>query len=119
MALPDKNIVLEPLGVLREVLVMIAGKVTRLAPYGVFALMAATMGTIDFEDLVRLQVYLVIFSLSALFLGLWLLPALVTALTPLSHGQILRALRTPLVTGFATGSTLMILPLLIEQCRWY
>jgi Na+/H+-dicarboxylate symporter/ABC-type amino acid transport substrate-binding protein len=117
MALPDKNIVLEPLGVLREVLVMIAGKVTRLAPYGVFALMAATMGTIDFEDLVRLQVYLVIFSLSALFLGLWLLPALVTALTPLSHGQILRALRTPLVTGFATGSTLVILPLLIEQCR--
>jgi Na+/H+-dicarboxylate symporter len=118
MVLPDKDVVLEPLGVLREVLVMIAGKVTRLAPYGVFALMAATMGSIDFEDLARLQVYLVLYALSALFLGLWLLPALITTLTPLSHRDILRALRTPLVTGFATGSTLVVLPLLIEQCRF-
>ena len=117
MALPEKNAVLEPLGVFREVLIKIAGRVTRLAPYGVFALMASTMGSIDFEDLVRLQVYLVLYALYALFLALWLLPALITTLTPLSHWEILRALRTPIVTGFATGSSLVVLPLLIEQCR--
>jgi Na+/H+-dicarboxylate symporter/ABC-type amino acid transport substrate-binding protein len=117
MALPDKDVVLEPLGVIREALVKVAGRVTGLAPYGVFALMASTMGTIDFEDLVRLQVYLVLFALYALFLGLWLLPALITTLTPLSHREILRALRTPIITGFATGSSLVVLPLIIEQCR--
>ena len=86
-------------------------------PLGVFALMAYAVGTTDFEDLARLQVYIVLYALIALFLGLWVLPGLVCALTPLRYGDVMRALRTPLITAFATGSAMIVLPLLIEQCR--
>ncbi len=82
-----------------------------------FALIASTVGTIDIEDLARLQVYIVLYALVALALGLWVLPALITALTPLRYGDIVRALRTPLITAFATGSSLIVLPLLVEQCK--
>lgn len=117
IGLPGKDSVLQPLEVIREVLMKITGGVAKLTPIGVFALMAHLVGTVDFQDLVRLQVYLILYALSALFLGLWVLPTLVAALTPLGYLQILRALRTPLITGFATGSTLVVLPMLLEQCK--
>jgi ABC-type amino acid transport substrate-binding protein len=79
--------------------------------------MANAVGTTDFEDLARLQVYIVLYALIALFLSLWVLPALVCALTPLRYGDVMRALRTPLITAFATGSAMIVLPLLIEQCK--
>ena len=117
IGLPGKESVLQPLEVIREVLMKITRGVAKLTPIGVFALMANLAGTVDFEDLVRLQVYLVLHALTALFLCLWVLPTLVAALTPLGYLEILRALRTPLITGFATGSTLVVLPMLLEQCK--
>jgi len=113
-----KETVLGPLVVCREALMKITGLVSKLAPIGVFSLLASAVGTIDLGELSRLQVYIVIYSALAAILALWILPALVAALTPLSYGEILRALRTPLVTAFATGSSLIVLPLLINQCRY-
>jgi Na+/H+-dicarboxylate symporter len=117
IGLPGKEAVLQPLEVIRDVLMKITGWVAKLTPMGVFALMAHLVGTIDFGDLVRLQVYIVMYGLAALFLGLWVLPTMVAALTPLGYLEIVRALRAPLITGFATGSTLVVLPMLLEQCK--
>ena len=117
IGMTEKTAVLQPLSVLRDTLMWVTGIISRLAPFGVFALMASAVGTTDIEDLARLQVYLVLYALIALLLGLWVLPALVSAVTPLRYGDILRALRTPLITSFATGSSLIFLPMLIEQCR--
>ena len=117
IGLPAKDSVLEPLETVREVLMKITGGVTKLTPVGVFALMAHLAGTVDLEDLVRLQVYIVLYAVVALFLGLWVLPALVSVLTSIGYRDILRALRSPVITGFATGSSLVVLPMLIEQCK--
>ncbi len=113
----QKALVLGPLSALAESLMRITGLVTRLAPLGVFALTANTAGTMSFVDLARLQVWVVLFVFIALVLGLWLLPALITCVTPLRYTEILRAVRTPLVTAFATGSALVVLPLLAENCK--
>jgi Na+/H+-dicarboxylate symporter len=117
IGLPKKQAILEPLEVFREVLMWITGMVAKLAPLGVFALMAYAAGTTDISDLARLQVYIVLYALIALVLSLWVLPGLITVLTPLRYGDILRALRTPLITAFATGSSLIVLPMLIQQCK--
>ena len=93
------------------------GLVAKLAPIGVFALTASAAGTMDTEDLGRLQIYLVIYGLLALILSLWVLPALISAVTPLSYGQLFRDLRAPMITAFATGSVLVVLPLLAERCK--
>jgi ABC-type amino acid transport substrate-binding protein len=71
----------------------------------------------DLDDLTRLQIYIVCYAFFAMLMALWILPALIAALTPLRYGGILRTLRTPLVTAFATGSSLIVLPLLIDQCK--
>ena len=117
IGIKEKNAALEPLSVIRDTLMWVTSIISKLAPLGVFALMANAVGTTDFEDLARLQVYIVLYALIALFLGLWVLPALVCALTPLRYGDVMRALRTPLITAFATGSAMIVLPLLIEQCK--
>jgi len=117
IGMKEKTAVLEPLSVIRETLTWVTSVISKLAPLGVFALMASTVGTIDIENLARLQIYIVLYAFTALFLGLWVLPALVSTLTPLRYGDIVRALRTPLITAFATGSSLIVLPLLIERCN--
>lgn len=113
----EKRYVIDPLSALAETLARVTGFVAKLAPLGVFALIASAAGTMSFEDLSRLQVYVVILALVVGILGFWLLPGLVSCVTPLRHGQVLRELRTPLITAFATGSSLVVLPLLAETCK--
>jgi len=113
----SKEFVLGPLVVCREALMKITGLISKLAPLGVFSLLASATGTIDLGELSRLQVYIVLYASLATIMALWVLPAMIAALTPLGYLEVLRALRTPLVTAFATGSSLIVLPLLINQCR--
>lgn len=113
----NKALLIEPLGLVAELLSKITSFVSRLAPIGIFALIANTMGTMSFAELARLQVYVVIAVLVLSILGIWLLPGLVSSVTPLRHRDILRRLRTPLVTAFATGSSLVVLPMVAEICK--
>jgi ABC-type amino acid transport substrate-binding protein len=71
----------------------------------------------SFEELARLQVFLVLYVLMAVLLTFWLFPALITSLTPLTYRQVVGATRDVLITAFATGSALIVLPLLIERSQ--
>ena len=115
--MPNKAALIEPLEVLQEGLMKITGMVAKLSPIGVFALIASAAGTFAVEDLTRLQVYIVVYVLIALTLSLLLLPGIVMVFTPFHYKDIVKALRTPLITAFATGSSLVVLPMLIEQCK--
>ena len=89
----------------------------KLTPLGVFALVASAAGTLSFEELARLQVFLVLYMLMAGLLTFWLFPALITSLTPLTYRQVVGATRDILITAFATGSALIVLPQLIERSQ--
>ncbi|MFQ5935407.1 MAG: cation:dicarboxylate symporter family transporter [Acidiferrobacterales bacterium] len=113
----NKSAILEPLSAIAEALMRATGFVASLAPIGVFAITASAAGTMAIEDLGRLQVYLVIDILFALILSFWVLPGLVTSVTPLRYREIMKSLRGPLITAFATGSILIVLPLLARQSK--
>lgn len=113
----NKQSVLEPLSAIAEALMVVTGFVARLAPYGAFSLAASAAGTLDLEELDRLQVYAVVYITMALILSFWLLPALATIVTPLRYADVLRALRGVLITAFAAGSVLIVLPLMAEACK--
>lgn len=113
----NKALLIEPLSLFSDILSKITRFVTSLAPIGVFALMANTAGTMDFTDLARLQVYIVLVISLLLIIGLWFLPGLISSVTPLGHREVLNQLRTPLITAFATGSSLVVLPMLAEICK--
>ena len=89
----------------------------KLTPLGVFAVVASAAGTMSFEELARLQVFLVLYVLMAVLLTFWLFPALITSLTPLTYRQVVGATRDILITAFATGSALIVLPQLIERSQ--
>jgi len=114
---PRRELIIEPLSVVGDTLARITGVVSRLSPIGVFALVAALAGTVVVEDLYRLQVHVVVSASLALITALWLVPAIVANITPLRHLEILRELRAPMLTAFATGSTLVVLPMLAESCK--
>ena len=113
----NKQSLLEPLAALAEALMAVTGFIARLAPYGVFALAASAAGTLNLEELERLQVYAVVYMTMAIILSFWVLPGLITLVTPLRYADLMRALRGPLITAFAAGSVLIVLPLLAAACK--
>ncbi|MGF1511042.1 MAG: cation:dicarboxylate symporter family transporter [Myxococcota bacterium] len=114
---PNKEGLLQVLTVLEQALTSITGVVARLAPIGVFALTASAAGTMDFGDLQRLQIYLVVYVLCALLLAFWVLPSLVATVTPLTWSDIVRPTRGAVITAFATGNLLVVIPMLAQEVR--
>ncbi len=117
MTLPERGRIVSTLNQLAEALGRVNSFLVRLAPYGVFAIAAATAGTMHPEEFQRLQVYLLMYTLGALLLGLVVFPGLICSLTPLTWGEVMRAVRGPMLTAFATGKVFVVLPMLIEQMR--
>ena len=113
----QKDSLLAPLTLLNRAMAVVTGFISKLMPLGVFAIVASAAGTMDLEELGRLQVYLWTYAAIALLLTLWVLPALIMCLTPLTYRQVVGQTRDILVTAFATGSALIVLPLLIERSK--
>ncbi len=109
------RLLIDQLDVLAKVLLRVSGFVARLAPIGVFAISASTAGTISFEEVVRLQAYFLAYTGGALLLGLVVLPLMVTTCTPFTYREVFAACRAPMLTAFATGKLIIVLPMLIEE----
>ena len=117
IGVPEKRQLLTVLESLADALGRITGFVVRFTPIGVFALAASAAGTMTLEDLSRLQVYFIAYTVGALLLTFWLVPMLVSSLTPFSYADILRTTRDPLITGFTTGNLLVVLAMLADNCK--
>jgi ABC-type amino acid transport substrate-binding protein len=113
----QKGSLLDALSSIVEALMRVTGFVVKLAPLGIFALTASAAGSIDIEELRRLQIFPVCYIVLSLILSFWILPGLVTTVTSLRYVDIIRSLRTPLITAFATGNLLIVLPMLVEQSK--
>jgi Na+/H+-dicarboxylate symporter/ABC-type amino acid transport substrate-binding protein len=117
ISVPRKDSLLEALASLQQALVSIVGFVVKLTPVGVFALAAGAAGTMSIEELSRLQVYLIAYTVGAMLLAFWIVPMLISTLTPFTYREVFRAARDPLVTGFTTGNLLVVLPMLTENIK--
>jgi len=113
----NKDKALESMAILLDALTRIANFVVRLTPIGVFAIMASAAGTLSFEEFRRLEVYIYSYIAISLVMSLWVLPGLVTTLTPLKYKDIVGGTKDALVTAFATGSLFVVLPILVERCK--
>jgi ABC-type amino acid transport substrate-binding protein len=81
----------------------------------VFAIAASTAGTISFDEAGRLQAYLILYGFGAILIGFVIFPLLVTSFTPLTYRQLWRIAREPMITAFATGKLIIVLPMLIQN----
>ncbi|MEL4894369.1 cation:dicarboxylate symporter family transporter [Crocosphaera sp. Alani8] len=115
--IPEKSVVIEVFSKLSDSLMLITRWVAKLAPIGVFAIAANAAGTLRFEDLERLQVYIVLQGCIALVLSFWILPRLITVLTPIKYQDIIDSVKNPLATAFATANLLVVIPILVDNSQ--
>ncbi len=117
MGVAEKRPVLHALAVASSAISRVAQFVVKLAPFGVFAVTARAAGTLDVSELEALQVYLATYLVFWLVMGFWVLPGLVSALTPLRYREMMGPARDAFVTAFATGSVMVVLPILAEHSK--
>lgn len=117
IGIEQKQGLLTSLTILNRAVTRVTNFVSKLTPIGVFAVVASAAGTMRLEDLSKLQVYLWTYIAIALVLTLWALPALIMSCTTLTYRQVVGHTQDVLVTAFATGSALIVLPLLIERSK--
>jgi hypothetical protein len=86
-------------------------------PIGIFAMTAATAGTMEFEEFQKLQVYFAAHVVMTIILTYWVLPAILASFTPFSYRDITGIARDAMITAFAAGNIFIILPLLIERTK--
>ena len=112
-----KQALLDVLHVATEAVARATRAIVRLTPYGLFAIAAAAAGTLNLEQLGRLQVYLFAYVAIALLVSLWVLPGLVAALTPIRLPELFELTRDALITAFVAGDLFIVLPALIQASQ--
>jgi Na+/H+-dicarboxylate symporter/ABC-type amino acid transport substrate-binding protein len=101
-----------------DALMNIASAVAKIAPIGIFALSAAAAGTLDIVELNRLQIFLWgYFALWLIFIMITL-PMLVAWATPFTYAEVIRESKLAVVTAFATGTVLVVLPIIAERTKY-
>jgi len=93
------------------------GFVVKLTPIGIFGITAGAAGTMTLEEFGRLQAYFLTYGSSVLILSVVVLPMVAASLTPFSYLQIVRASRDAALTAFVTGSTFVVIPLLVDSVQ--
>jgi len=117
IGVPRRQVLLDPLATAAEALARATRFVVRLTPFGVFAIAATTAGTLRVDQAERLQLYFLGYGGLALLLALWLLPALVSALTPIPMRAIFAGTRDAVITAAVAGDLFIVLPVLITACK--
>lgn len=98
-------------------LMKVASYVAKLAPLGIFAISAAAAGTLEVEELGRLQVFLWVYITAAALLAFIFLPLVIHWATPFSYREILSTAGEAVITALATGTVLVVLPMIIERSK--
>ena len=112
-----KDALLDSLDTLGNAMLRVTDFIVRLTPFGVFAIAASSAGTMSVEEFGRIQVYLITYVAFSLATAYWLLPGLVSALTPLRYRDIVGVSKDCMMTAFATGSSFVVIPLLAEHSK--
>ena len=117
MGMREKRILLSGLEVVEKAMGRIMSFIVKFAPLGVFAMAGSAAGTIQVEELSRLQIYLWTYLAACVALGCVTLPMLVAMATPISYWDVMRHARTAMLTAFAVGTVLVVVPLIAEESK--
>lgn len=115
----DKNnwSILGSLKVLQGALTRITSVLSMTFPIGIFIITAETYGSITIEGFLQLQVYIISLASSSILLSLFILPLLITCFTTFRYRDIIFTSSSALILAFSTGSSFIILPLIIESVK--
>jgi Na+/H+-dicarboxylate symporter/ABC-type amino acid transport substrate-binding protein len=113
----NKEILLKNLDIITAALSQINKMIVKLTPIGVFAIAGYNAGTMTVDEIQRLYAYIIIYTLAVLLLGFYWLPLVVSATTGIKPKQLFNATKSTLLTIFATGKIIIVLPQLIDNIK--
>ncbi|MFV2060618.1 MAG: cation:dicarboxylate symporter family transporter [Gammaproteobacteria bacterium] len=113
----NKEVLLDLTTNISDGLMRVASFVAKSAPLGIFAIATSAAGTLQPEDLGRLQIFLWVYLIAWTLLTLVLLPLLIHWATPFSYREIMNMAGEAMITALATGTVLVVLPMIIERCK--
>jgi proton glutamate symport protein len=112
MQVPKRDVLCNMLekvnGVIEKILVWLA----IISPIGAFAHIAIAVGTVRFEDLYKLEFYVVCFVGISLYFTFVILPILLSCMTPLSYREVIKAFRFVCLIPFVTALSSLSVPFL-------
>jgi Na+/H+-dicarboxylate symporter/ABC-type amino acid transport substrate-binding protein len=117
IGLPNKTALLESINTFIEALTRVTRFIVALTPLGLFAIAAVSAGTMTWAEIERLEVYFVVYIVGALYLTFWVLPVLVTTLTPFRYRDVLSYSKEALLMAFVTQNLFIVLPMLVDTSR--
>ncbi len=117
MKLPNKEVLLKPLDVMISSLNQVNKMIVKITPIGVFAISAGVVTKLSWEDLSRLQGYLLIYLLAVVLITFMVLPYIISIFTPYSGKTVFKITKSTLITIFATGKIIVVFPQLIEDIK--
>ena len=100
-----------------NMMMMLVGWVMKLAPIGIFALLAKLLSTEDMSVLSRLLEFAVVVTGTTIFHGAVVLPLLLWIFGKMDPITFFKGSRTALITAFATSSSSATLPLSMQCAR--
>mgnify|MGYP001813698553 FL=1 len=115
--MPKKATLIESLNTFIEAISRVTRFVVGLTPIGVFAIVAVAAGTMHVDQIVRLEAYFILYIVASLYLALWVLPLLISMITPFRYRDIFRYSKEALITAFVAQNVFIILPMLIDTSK--
>lgn len=113
----NKEQFINPALVLLEALSKITKSIVVYLPIGIFAISAASAGTLQADDFAKLEIYFIVYILTAVILSFWVLPFFVSTITPFKYADIVQGCRNILITAFAAGNLFILIPVMIDACN--
>lgn len=112
----EKRILLDALGVVRELFARLNKLVGKIVPYGIFALSAINASQLEWSQLLRIQGFFQLSVVMFLVLSVVCI-GLTQVFTPVPIGLLWRMLKGPLVLTASSTNLLIALPMLVTNLR--
>jgi Na+/H+-dicarboxylate symporter len=97
-----------------DIMMMLVGWVMKVAPIGIFALMAKLIATEDISILSRLAEFAIVVTGTTIFHGVVVLPLLLWIFGKMDPITFFKGTRAALITAFATSSSSATMPLSLK-----
>jgi len=115
-ASPERGALLQPLAVMTDVFKRMNKLVVRLAPYGIFAMMAINIARFDPQDVIRIQGLFALCLISFIVLTICCVLSIL-CLTPLRPGSLWLITKGPLALTASSANLLIALPMLVANLQ--
>ncbi|MCE0723186.1 cation:dicarboxylate symporter family transporter [Legionella resiliens] len=108
--IPNKSTLFSVLETISDTCLLFWNRLVKFAPIATFALLAYISGTIKFNQLYDLSIFLILFLIGILLLIFWIIPITISSFTNIRYKEILPELRDALIISAITTLSVVALP---------